>query len=67
MKKTWNIKIFVFCMICNFFKYDDFTVLWIISIIYYGINFIASSLQPWPFDNKTKSEKIATLMKGGLL
>ena len=27
MKMTWNIRLFVFCMICNFFKCDGFTVL----------------------------------------
>ena len=32
MKMTWNISLFTFCMICNFPKCDDFTVLWIISI-----------------------------------
>ena len=46
MKMTWNIRISKFCMICNFFKCDGVTVLKIISIIYYGINFIASPLQP---------------------
>ena len=33
VKMTLNIRFFVFCMICNFFKYDGFTVLKIISII----------------------------------
>ena len=32
MKMTWNISLFIFCMICNFSKCDGFTVLWIISI-----------------------------------
>ena len=32
MKVTWNISLFIFCMICNFSEYDGFTVLWIISI-----------------------------------
>ena len=35
IKMAWNIylfKLFYFCMICNFFKWDDFTVLRIISI-----------------------------------
>ena len=27
MKTTWNIRFFIFCMICNFFKCDGFTVL----------------------------------------
>ena len=26
MKMTWNIRLFIFCMICNFFKCDGFTV-----------------------------------------
>ena len=33
MKMTWNIRLFIFCMICNFFKCDGSTVLKIISII----------------------------------
>ena len=32
MKMTWNISLFIFCMICNFSKCDGFTVLWITSI-----------------------------------
>ena len=24
---TWNIRLFIFCMICNFLKCDDFTFL----------------------------------------
>ena len=32
MKMTWNINLFIFCMICNFSKCDGFTVLWITSI-----------------------------------
>ena len=32
MKMTWNISLFIFCMICNFSKCDGFTILWIISI-----------------------------------
>ena len=27
MKMTWNITLFIFCMICNFFKCDGFPVL----------------------------------------
>ena len=27
MNTTWNITLFTFCMICNFSKYDDFTIL----------------------------------------
>ena len=27
VKMTWNIRFFIFCMICNFFKCDGFTVL----------------------------------------
>ena len=26
MKMTWNISLFTFCMICNFFKCDGFIV-----------------------------------------
>ena len=33
MKMTWDIRLFIFCMVCNFFKCDGFTVLQIISII----------------------------------
>ena len=32
MKMTWNISLFICCMIYNFSKCDGFTVLWIISI-----------------------------------
>ena len=32
MKMTWNIRLFIFCMIYNFSKYDGFTGLEIISI-----------------------------------
>ena len=45
MKMTWNISLYISCMICNFSKCDGFTVLWI-SIKYRGINFIVSPLQP---------------------
>ena len=27
MKMTWDINLFIFCMICHFFKCDGFTVL----------------------------------------
>ena len=27
LKMTWNINLFIFCMICNFSKFDGFTVL----------------------------------------
>ena len=27
MKMTCKIRLFIFCMICNFFKYDGFTLL----------------------------------------
>ena len=27
VKMTWNIRFFMFCMICNFFKFDGFIVL----------------------------------------
>ena len=46
MKMTWNIRLFIFCMICNFSKCDDLKILQIISIIQRGIKFIASPLQP---------------------
>ena len=26
MKKTWNIRSFIFCMVCNFSKFDGFTI-----------------------------------------
>ena len=32
MKMTWNISLFVFCIIWNFSECDGFTVMWIISI-----------------------------------
>ena len=47
LKMTWNIRFFIFCMIWNFFKYDGFIVLQIISILEYGIDFVASPLEPW--------------------
>ena len=51
---TWNI------------KFDDFTVLQVISTIQYGINFIVSPLQPWYFDTKITSEKNSYLDEGWL-
>ena len=45
-KITRNIRFFIFCMICNFFKCDGFTVLQITSIIQYYNNFNASLMQP---------------------
>ena len=45
MNITWNIRLFTFCMICNFFKCDGFTALQVISVIWNGISFIVSSLQ----------------------
>ena len=47
MKMTLNIRLFIFCMICNFSKYDDFTVLQKMSITKFDINFISSPLQPY--------------------
>ena len=53
MKMTWNISLFTSCMICDFSKCDDFTVLQlnISQIKQCGIKFISqlatSSLQPW--------------------
>ena len=32
MSMTWNIRFFMFCMICNLIKCDGITVLYIISI-----------------------------------
>ena len=32
VKMTWNISLFIFCMIYSFSKCDAFTVLWVISI-----------------------------------
>ena len=46
IKMTWNISLNLFFMICNFYKCDDFTVLWI-SIKWCGIKSIAPFLQPW--------------------
>ena len=62
MKTTWNISLFMFWMICNFSKCDGF-----ISTKQCAIKFIASPLQPWQFDTKITSQKIATLMQGGFL
>ena len=42
MKMTWDIRLIIFCMIFIFFKCNGLAVLEIISIIQYGINFIAS-------------------------
>ena len=47
VKMTWNIRLFIFYMICNFSKCDCFTVLLIISTKQCGIKFIAAPLQPW--------------------
>ena len=58
LKKTWNIRFFIFCMIYNFFKCDGFTILQIISIIMYGNNLLLLLC------NDTK---YSTLMKGGFL
>ena len=33
MRMTWNIRFLIFSLICNFFIFDGFTVLQIISII----------------------------------
>ena len=33
MKLIWNIRLLIFCMICNSFKCDGFTVLSLISVI----------------------------------
>ena len=30
MKMAWEIRLFIFCMICNFFKCDGFTVLYLL-------------------------------------
>ena len=58
LKKTWNIRFFIFCMIYNFFKCNGFTILQIISIIMYGNNLLLLLC------NDTK---YSTLMKGGFL
>ena len=66
MKMTWNIRFFMFCMICNYFKCDDFTVLWVISIIQCGVLLLLLCNH----DNmilKLHQRKVATWMKGGLL
>ena len=50
IKMTWNInllKLFGFCMVCNSFKCDGFSVLWMISIKECGVKFIVSPLHPW--------------------
>ena len=67
VKMTWNITIslFIFCIICNYSKCDGFTVLWIISIKWCGIKFIASSYvynHAWQFDTKI-TEKITEKIK----
>ena len=57
MKMTWNISLFIFCMICNFSKSDGFSVLRIF-VKQCEIKAITSSLQPWQVDTKITSEKI---------
>ena len=64
MKMTWNINLFIFCMICNFSKCNVFTVLWISSIKQYGIKFIATLLEPGKFDTKITSKKKCYLHEG---
>ena len=47
MKMAWNTRLFIICMICSFFKCDDFTVIYPlytyykIFIIKYGISFLS--------------------------
>ena len=66
MKLIWNISLFIFCMICNFSKYDGFTVLWIISG---KSNSVVLSFLLLLFNHANLTlklhQKIATLMKGG--
>ena len=65
-EKTWNIRLFLFCTICNFFDCDGFTVLLIISIIQYGLILLLPLL--CNHNNlilKLHQKKITTLMKNG--
>ena len=67
MKMTWNISLYIVCMICHFSKCDDFTVLRIISIKQCSIKFIAPLLcNHGNLTLKLHQKKIATLMKGGV-
>ena len=70
MKMIWNFSLFIICMCCmiyNFCECDGFTVLWVISIEQCGIKCIVPPLLPWSFDTKVTLEKIANIMKDGLL
>ena len=64
---TWNIRLFIFYMICNFFKCDDFTVLQTKYLSYSMVVIsLSSPLQPQS-DNKVIPDKKAALMTGGFL
>ena len=60
---TWNIRLFY--MICNFFKWDHFTVLYIYSILSYSmVTFLLSSPLQSKSDTNVIPDKKATLMTG---
>ena len=68
MKMTRNIRFFIFCMICNFFRCDGFTILWI-TYLSYSIVLILLFLL-CNHDNlilKLHQKKIDNLMKGDFL
>ena len=62
MKVAWNIRLFIFCMICNFFKYifvnNICHIVWyLLPLLCIQNNLILNLHQ----------KKLATLMKGGFL
>ena len=64
---TWNIRLFMFYMICNLFKCEDFTVSWIKYLSYSMlVMLLASPLQPQS-DTKFIPDIKATLMTVGFL
>ena len=65
---TRNIRLFIFHIICNFWKCDDFTVLLICSILSYSMAsmLLSSPLQPQS-DTKVIPDKKGTLMTGFFL
>ena len=66
VKMTWNIRLFIFCMICNFPKCDGFTGLYIISIKEYGIKFLFPLLCNYGNLTLKLHQKISCLNEGWL-
>ena len=65
-KMIWNI-IYILYDLKFFQMWSLYSFVSNISLRQYGINFIASPLQPRYFDTKTISAKITNLMKSGFL